>query len=188
MHLIRQLIVKNSKGARNFVRCYVSTSSARTNSAAVATASSPGLSIPIPEGVEASPNPKLLNIVNDIAKLNLLEVSELSALLKKTLNLPDAPVVSYAAGGAAAAPAAEEEEVAVAAVQTQFTIKLISFNEAQKVALIKECKNLLEGMNLVQAKKFVESCPAVIKEDISKDDAEALKVAFEKVGAVCEIK
>lgn len=187
MHLIRQLIATNAKGARHFVRCYVSTSSARTNTAAVTTATSPGLSIPIPEGVDAPPSPKLLNIVNDIAKLNLLEVSELSALLKKTLNLPDAPVVSYAAGGPVA-PAAEEEEVAVAAVQTQFTIKLVSFNEAQKVALIKECKNLLEGMNLVQAKKFVESCPAIIKEDISKDDAEALKVAFEKVGAVCEIK
>lgn len=188
MHLIRQLIAKNSNGARRLVRCYVSTSTARPNTAAVTTATSPGLSIPIPEGVDAPPNPKLLNIVNSIAKLNLLEVSELSTLLKKTLNLPDAPVVSYAAGGPASAAPSEEEEAIPETIQTSFTIKLISFNDAQKVALIKECKSLLEGMNLVQAKKFVESCPAVIKEDISKDDAEALKTAFEKVGAVCEIK
>lgn len=181
MHLIRQ-IVKNSMSVRRFARTYVSSSTVDRN-----TAAAPSLTIPVSEDADVTPNPKLLGIVNEIAKLNLLEVSELSALLKKTLNLPDAPVVSYAAGPAAPA-AVDEEEAAPVKVQTSFTLKLISFNDAQKVALIKECKNLLDGMNLVQAKKFVESAPAIIKDDISKDDAEKLKAAFEKVGAVCEIK
>lgn len=188
MHLIRQICTKTNVCTirRQLVRSYVATTTTRNQSAAA-----PSLSIPTSD--DAPVNPKLLSIVNDIAKLNLLEVSELSALLKKTLNLPDAPVVAYgamgaAAGAAAAASPTEEEEAAPAKVQTAFTIRLVSFNESQKVALIKECKNLLEGMNLVQAKKFVESAPATIKEDISKDDAEALKAAFEKVGAVCEIK
>lgn len=43
-------------------------------------------------------------------------------------------------------------------------------------------------MNLVQAKKFVESAPAVVKADIAKDEAEKLKEALVKVGAVVEIE
>jgi len=42
------------------------------------------------------------------------------------------------------------EEAAPVKVQTQFTVKLLKFDEAKKVALIKEVKALLEGMNLVQ--------------------------------------
>lgn len=64
----------------------------------------------------------------------------------------------------------------------------MKFDEKQKVALIKEIKTLLEGMNLVQAKKFVESAPTVVKSDIGKDEAEKLKEALSKVGAVVEIE
>lgn len=69
-----------------------------------------------------------------------------------------------------------------------FQVKLMKFDEKQKVALIKEIKTLLEGMNLVQAKKFVESAPAVVKTDIAKDEAEKLKEALSKVGATIEIE
>lgn len=65
---------------------------------------------------------------------------------------------------------------------------MTKFDDKQKVALIKEVKSLLEGMNLVQAKKFVESVPTVVKADISKDEAEKLKEALSKVGAVIEIE
>lgn len=68
-----------------------------------------------------------------------------------------------------------------------FQVKLTKFDEKQKVALIKEVKSLLEGFNLVQAKKFVESAPTVVKADISKDEAEKLKEALTKVGAEIEI-
>lgn len=69
-----------------------------------------------------------------------------------------------------------------------FQVKLTKFDDKQKVALIKEVKNLLEGFNLVQAKKFVESAPTVVKADVSKDEAEKLKEALSKVGAVIEIE
>lgn len=49
----------------------------------------------------------------------------------------------------------EEEEVTPTQVQTSFTVKLLKFDEKQKVAIIKEIKNLLEGMNLVQV--FIDS-------------------------------
>jgi large subunit ribosomal protein L7/L12 len=48
----------------------------------------------------------------------------------------------------------EEEEVAPVKVQTEFTVKLMKFDETKKVALIKEIKALVEGMNLVQVPKF----------------------------------
>lgn len=64
------------------------------------------LTIPVPEGTDKPFNAKLDNIVNQIAGLNLLEVSELSGLLKKKLNLPDTAMMpmGFSAGLAAAAP------------------------------------------------------------------------------------
>ncbi|XP_034830721.1 uncharacterized protein mRpL12 [Maniola hyperantus] len=146
------------------------------------------LIIPPPEGVDKPVSPKIEKIVSDITKLNLLEVSELSQVLKRRLNLPDAPMMPLGGFGAMAAPTAQdEEEAAPKAVKTSFTVKMTKYDDKQKVALIKEVKSLLEGFNLVQAKKFVESVPTVVKADISKDEAEKLKEALSKVGAVIEI-
>ncbi|XP_077294833.1 mitochondrial ribosomal protein L12 [Arctopsyche grandis] len=147
------------------------------------------LTIPTSESLDKIFSPKLEKIATDISTLNLLEVSELSQLLKKRLNLPDQPMMPANFSMQAFAPAANQEEVAATAtkVKTEFTVKMTSFDEKQKVALIKEVKNLLEGYNLVQAKKFVEALPTIIKKDTTKEEAEKLKEAFTKVGAVIEI-
>lgn len=50
------------------------------------------------------------------------------------------------------------------------------------MALIKEIKTLIPGTNLVQAKKFVESLPQIVKSDVSKEESEQLKEALTKVG------
>lgn len=182
MHLLRQIIANRRAvvHAGKYVRSFVSSTNIQSSAEA--------LKEPAPEGSGPPPNPKLQAIVDDIAVLNLLEVSELSALLKKTLNLPDAPVVAFG-GAAPAQAAAEEEETAAgpAVVQSIFKVKLQSFDESKKIVLIKELKNQCEGMNLVQAKKFIESAPAFVKEDLSKDEAETLKAALEKFGAVVEV-
>lgn len=183
MHLLRQ-VISNHRAATHFgnvARRFVSGTSVRSSAAS--------LTVPGPDGSDAPPNPKLQAIVNDIAKLNLLEVSDLSALLKKTLNLPDAPVVAFGAGVAPAAAPTEEEEVSAGpvVVQSLFKVKLNSYDEAKKIALIKELKAQCEGMNLVQAKKFIESAPGFVKDGLSKDEAEALKATLEKLGAVVEI-
>ncbi|KAJ8319197.1 hypothetical protein KUTeg_004288 [Tegillarca granosa] len=132
---------------------------------------------------------KIQKIVSDISQLTLLEVADLNELLKKTLKIQDTPIMAM--GMAAAAPAPkEEEEVEEAAAprgKTSFTVKLIGFDAAKKVVLIKELKGLISGMNLVQAKKFVESAPQNVKEDLGKDEAEELKKAIEAAGGQCEI-
>ena len=122
----------------------------------------------------------------DIGKLTLTEVADLNELLKKTLRIQDAPVMAMGMPGMAA-PREEEEDEAPKIEKTLFSVKLLEFQGDKKIALIKEIKNLVEGMNLVQAKKFVESAPQVIKEDILKEEAENLKKAIEAVGGKCEI-
>lgn len=83
--------------------------------------------------------------------------------------------------------AGEKTEVQNAAGKSFFSVKLTQFDAAKKIALIKEVRSLVQGLNLVQAKKFVESLPAVVKEDLSKKEAEELKAKLEKIGGVCEI-
>jgi len=160
-------------------------------SSAAAPVSTPKEDAPIsvsqPVGKEKSYDPKLVKIVQDISKLTLIEVSDLNELLKKTLNIPDTPMMGSMNFAPTAAAPVEEEEVAPKKVQTSFTLKLLKFDDSKKVPLIKECKSLLDGMNLVQAKKFVESAPCIVKADIAKDEAESLRKALEAVGASCEI-
>nr|CAG4646769.1 EOG090X0O3H [Macrothrix elegans] len=138
---------------------------------------------------QAAPAEKIQKIVSDISQLTLIEVAELNQLLKTTLKIPDAPVMAYGAapGAAPAAPKEEEEEAPKAKAQTSFTVKLTKFDESKKIALIKEIKNIVDGMNLVQAKKFVETLPAIVRADIPKDEAEKLSAAIAAAGGVCEI-
>jgi large subunit ribosomal protein L7/L12 len=83
---------------------------------------------------------------------------------------------------AAAPPAAEEEEAApVPAAKTLFTLRLESFEAAAKPKIIKEVKSML-GLSLVDSKKFVESAPKVLKEGLSKEDAEKMVKVFEGLG------
>uniref|UniRef100_A0A0K2UL56 39S ribosomal protein L12, mitochondrial n=1 Tax=Lepeophtheirus salmonis TaxID=72036 RepID=A0A0K2UL56_LEPSM len=145
---------------------------------------------PLPLIATEGPSEKIVKIVDQIAELNLLEVSELNKALKERLNISDAPMM-MASGPAVASTSEEEEEeesAAAIAVQTSFTLKLVSFDASKKIPLIKELKAQIEGMNLVQAKKFVESAPAVVKNDIGKEEAEKIKAALEAVGGACEVQ
>ena len=87
-------------------------------------------------------------------------------------------------GAAAAVPAAVEEAATPEPVQekTIFVVKLDSFETGAKPKIIKEVKNML-GLNLVEAKKFVESAPKILKENVTKDDAEKMKTLLEGLGA-----
>ncbi|XP_002736318.1 large ribosomal subunit protein bL12m-like [Saccoglossus kowalevskii] len=128
---------------------------------------------------------KIVNLVNDISRLTVIEIAELNELLKITLKIQDVPMTAMATtavGPAAGAEAEEEEDAEPKTEKTHFTIKLTKFDAASKVKLIKEIKSLTTGMNLVQAKKFVESAPQVVKADISKEEAEETKKKLEAAG------
>lgn len=130
----------------------------------------------------AAVDPKVSAIVDSISQLSLLETSTLIAELKTRLNIPD---IAFPAAGAAPAAAPAEEEAPQKEVQeekTIFSIKLESFDPKSKPKIIKEVKGMLE-LSLVESKKFVESAPKVLKENVAKEDAEKIKATLEALGA-----
>ncbi|KAG5279196.1 hypothetical protein AALO_G00075130 [Alosa alosa] len=152
---------------------------------------SDAIATPHLDGAPKQYSPKIQQLVNDISSLTLIEVSDLNELLKKTLNIQDIGMMPMGAM-AAAAPAATavEEEAAVPAKKekTHFTVKLTALSAAEKVKLIKEVKNCMQGLNLVQAKKLVESLPQEIRANVSKEEAEKLKAALEAAGGTVELE
>ncbi|NWT81283.1 DIC protein, partial [Lanius ludovicianus] len=80
----------------------------------------------------------------------------------------------------------EEEEVPLKKEKTHFTVRLTELKATDKVKLIKEVKNFVPGVNLVQAKKLVESLPQEIKANASKEEAEKIKAALEAAGGTTQ--
>ncbi|KAM0285290.1 hypothetical protein ACHAQH_001479 [Verticillium albo-atrum] len=142
---------------------------------------------------EAAPaaNPRVETIVDQISQLTLLETADLVSTLKSRLNIPDLPVGGFAAGPASAGPAAAVEEAdepaPVAAEKSVFNVKLMSFEAGSKPKVIKEIKNLL-GLSLVDSKKFVESAPKLMKENVAKDEAEKMIATLKELGATVEME
>ncbi|KAJ2895801.1 hypothetical protein MKZ38_006155 [Zalerion maritima] len=144
---------------------------------------------------DAPVNPKITPIVDQISQLTLLETADLVSALKSRLNIPDLPVggsfaaappPSAAAAAAAAAEAEADAAAPAAAEKTLFAVKLLSFEAGTKPKIIKEVKSLL-GLSLVESKKFVESAPKVMKDNVPKEDAEKMKETLTALGAKVEI-
>ncbi|CAD6624881.1 HN1_G0032660.mRNA.1.CDS.1 [Saccharomyces cerevisiae] len=139
-------------------------------------------------------DPKISKIVKDISQLTLLETSSLINELKTVLNIPEIsmPMGGFMAGAAGAGAGnvpsstgeagSGAEEEAKPEAKTVFTVKLDSFDTKTKAKVIKEVKGLL-GLSLVEAKKFVEAAPKVLKENVAKDDADKIKKTLEDLGA-----
>ena len=91
-----------------------------------------------------------------------------------------APVAAFGAIPGGGVPAEQEEK------QTSFSVVLSSFGE-KKIQVIKEVR-AITSLGLKEAKELVESAPTVIKEDISKEEAEEIKKKVEAAGATVEVK
>ncbi len=120
-------------------------------------------------------------IVSAIDGMTILELKQLSDALKEKYGvtaMAAAPVAAApAAGGAAAAPAEE---------QTEFTVMLTDIG-ANKIQVIKAVRELT-SLGLKEAKDLVESAPAAVKENVSKDEAAAAKTKLEEAGAKADVK
>lgn len=133
-------------------------------------------------------SPKITEIVDKIEKLTLLEASELVQELKTRLNITDIAMPAAAAPAAPAAAPAEESPEEKPKEKTLFTIKFVGLgSDGAKAKVIKEIKAINSNMNLVEAKKFVESAPQTLKENVTKEDAEKIKEAVEKAGGKIEL-
>ena len=117
-------------------------------------------------------------LAEELVNLTVLEVNELSTILKDEYGIePAAAAVVVSAGGGDAA-AVEE--------QTEFDVILKS-GGASKLAVVKLVKDLT-GKGLKEAKDLVDGAPQPVKEGVSKDEAEALKKQLEEAGAEVELK
>lgn len=119
-------------------------------------------------------------ILDAIAGMTVLDLSELIKAMEEKFGVSAAAAVSAApaAAAAAAAPAVEE--------QTEFTVMLLAAGE-KKVEAIKVVR-AATGLGLKEAKDLVDGAPKAVKEGISKADAAALKKQLEDVGAKVEVK
>ena len=111
-----------------------------------------------------------------IKELSVLELNELVKACEEELG------VSAAAGvGVAAGPAVEVEE------KTEFDVELTEVDASTKVKIIKAVRELT-GLGLKEAKEAVDNAPKVLKQGVSKEEAEAAKKALEEVGAKVTLK
>ncbi|WP_069470847.1 50S ribosomal protein L7/L12 [Candidatus Marithrix sp. Canyon 246] len=120
------------------------------------------------------------DILEAIANMSVMEVVELITAMEDKFG------VSAAAAVAAAPAAADAGGAAAAEEQTEFTVNLTSFG-AKKVAVIKAVR-AITGLGLKEAKDLVEGAPSVVKEDVTKDEAEKIKKDIEAAGGSVEVK
>ena len=115
----------------------------------------------------------LQKIVDELSKLTVLEIAELSKMLEEQWGVSAA--VAVAAGGAGAAGGAAAEE------KTEFTVVLEASGD-NKIAVIKEVR-AITGLGLKEAKDLVDGAPKTLKEGVAKKDADEMKAKLEAAGA-----
>ena len=120
-------------------------------------------------------------IIEAIGEKTILELSELIKAMEEKFGVTAAAPVAVVAGGAAAGGAAEEEK-------TEFTVTLKGLTDpGKKIGVIKEVRNIIPGLGLKEAKELVEGAPKVLKEDVSKEEADKIKQAITAAGGEVEI-
>ena len=121
-------------------------------------------------------------ILEAIASMTVLEVSELVKMMEEKFGVSAAAPVAIAAGAAGgAAPAAAVEE------KTEFNVILKAFEESKKIAVIKEVRTVT-NLGLKEAKDLVEGVPKPLKENVSKEEAAKIKEAITAAGGTVEIQ
>lgn len=121
------------------------------------------------------------DVIEFIANMTVLELSELVKELEEKFGVSAAaPVAMMAAAPVAGAAAAAEPE------KTEFDVILTGFGD-KKINVIKEVR-AITGLGLKEAKDLVENPPKPVKEGIPKADAEKIKAQLEAAGATVEIR
>lgn len=116
-------------------------------------------------------------IIEGIKEMSVLQLNELVKACEEEFGVSAAAPVAVAAGGGAAEAAEEKSE---------FDVFMSSIGD-KKINVIKVVRGLT-GLGLKEAKDLVESAPAVIKEALPKEEAEAMKAQLEEAGAAVELK
>ena len=120
-------------------------------------------------------------LVNAIAELTVLELSELVKAIEEKFGVKAAaPAVAVAAAPAAAGAATAEEK-------DEFNVVLTAVDAAKKISVIKVVREIT-GLGLKEAKDLVEGAPKAVKENVAKAEAEELKKKITEAGGTVELK
>ena len=120
-------------------------------------------------------------LVNAIAELTVLELSELVKAIEEKFGVKAAaPAVAVAAAPAAAGAAAAEEK-------DEFNVVLTAVDAAKKIGVIKVVREIT-GLGLKEAKELVEGAPKAVKENVAKAEAEEMKKKITEAGGTVELK
>jgi len=122
------------------------------------------------------------DVIEFIANMSVLELSELVKELEEKFGVSAAAPVAMMAGVPAGGGAGEE----AAAEKTEFDVILTAIGD-KKIQVIKEVR-AITGLGLKEAKSLVEEAPKAVKEGIVKEDAEKIKEQLEGAGAQVDIK
>ncbi len=117
-------------------------------------------------------------MIDAIKELSVLELNELVKACEEEFGVSAAAGVVVAAAGGDAAGAAEEKD--------EFDVELVSAG-ASKVKVIKVVREIT-GLGLKEAKELVDNAPKVVKEAVSKAEAEEIKAKLEEQGAEVNLK
>ena len=118
------------------------------------------------------------DILESISKMTVMEVVDLISDMEEKFGVTAAAAVAAAPAAAGGGEAAEEK--------TEFDVALADMG-SNKVAVIKAVR-AITGLGLKEAKDKVESAPCVLKEGVSKEEAEDFKKQLEEAGATVELK
>ena len=121
---------------------------------------------------------KITAIIEELKGLTVLELADLVHAVEDEFGVSAAAAVAVAGPAAGAEGGAEEK--------TEFDVELKSAG-AKKIGVIKVVRELT-GLGLKEAKALVDGAPKVVKEAVSKEDAEAMKAKLEEAGAEVELK
>jgi len=121
-------------------------------------------------------------IVDAIADMSVLDLSELIKDIEDKFGVSAAAATMFAPGAGAQA----EAETAAVEEQTEFSVVLTEIG-SNKISVIKVVR-AAAGLGLKESKELTESAPATIMEDMTKEDAEKLKAEIEEAGGSAEIK
>lgn len=128
---------------------------------------------------------KISTLINELKTLTLLEAAELVKQIEEVFDVDASTgggVMMVSGGGGVAA-----EESTATEEKTEFDVSLENVPADKKIAILKVVRTLT-GLGLKEAKEVVENTPKILKESLTKADAEAAKKTLEDAGATVNLK
>eukprot|EP00252_Welwitschia_mirabilis_P008360 TRINITY_DN2016_c0_g1_i1.p1 TRINITY_DN2016_c0_g1~~TRINITY_DN2016_c0_g1_i1.p1 ORF type:complete len:180 (-),score=36.11 TRINITY_DN2016_c0_g1_i1:197-736(-) len=142
-----------------------------------------------PYGPRPPPSEKVLKLAESIAELSVEERNQFASCLQEKLKLPEIEIASveqvvaavpHAAADSGTAAKSEEKK---AVEKTLFNVKLEKFDAAAKIKVIKEVR-AFTGLGLKEAKELVEKTPAILKQGLTKEEANVIIEKIKAAGGV----